>query len=191
MPKRKLQYFGHLVWTADSLEKSLMLGKIEGRRRREHQKMRWLDGITNAMDMNWVNLGRWWGTGRPGVLQFMGLRSQTQLGDWIATTTKGLRIRRTGQTSVLLFIHSTHAYWVTHMYLELSYWLKCTLPHYSNSSNSHTLPGSSGWPCHPCLSVLRPLGRGIGTGRETPNPTLCSQGKSHIWDHHLQGELAT
>ena len=48
----KLQYFGHLMQTADSLRKSLMLGKIEGRRRRECQRMRWLDGIMNAMDMN-------------------------------------------------------------------------------------------------------------------------------------------
>ena len=48
----KLQYFGHLLQTADSLEKSLMLGKIEGKKRRRHQRMRWLDGITNAMDMN-------------------------------------------------------------------------------------------------------------------------------------------
>ena len=48
----KVQYFGHLMRTADSLEKSLMLGKIEGRRRRGHQRMRWLDGITDAMDMN-------------------------------------------------------------------------------------------------------------------------------------------
>ena len=48
----KLQYFGHLMQTADSLEKSLMLGKIEGRRRRGQQRMRWLDGITDAMDMN-------------------------------------------------------------------------------------------------------------------------------------------
>ena len=52
MLKLKLQYFGHLMPTADSLEKSLMLGKIEGRRRRGHQRMRWLDGITGAMDMN-------------------------------------------------------------------------------------------------------------------------------------------
>ena len=49
---RKLQYFGHLMQTDDSLEKSLMLGKIEGRRRRECQRMRWLDGITSAMGMN-------------------------------------------------------------------------------------------------------------------------------------------
>ena len=48
----KLKYFGHLMWRADSLEKNLMLGKIEGRRRRERQMMRWLDGIINSMDMN-------------------------------------------------------------------------------------------------------------------------------------------
>ena len=52
MLKLKLQYFGHLIQTANSLEKSLMPGKIEGRRRRGHQRMRWLDGIANAMDMN-------------------------------------------------------------------------------------------------------------------------------------------
>ena len=50
--KLKLQYFGHLMQTHDSLEKTLMLGKTEGRRRRGHQRMRWLDGITNAMDIN-------------------------------------------------------------------------------------------------------------------------------------------
>ena len=51
MLKLKLQYFGHLMWRADSLEKTLMLGKIEGRRRRWWQRTRWLDGITNSMDM--------------------------------------------------------------------------------------------------------------------------------------------
>ena len=50
--KLKLQYFGHLMQTADSLEKTLMLGKIEGRRRRGQQRMRWLDGITSSMDMS-------------------------------------------------------------------------------------------------------------------------------------------
>ena len=52
MLKLKLQYYGHMVWTTDSLEKTLMLGKIEGRRRRGWQRMRWLDGITNSLDMN-------------------------------------------------------------------------------------------------------------------------------------------
>ena len=52
MLKLKLQYFGHLIQRTDSLEKTLMLGKIEGRRRRGRQRMRWLDGITNSTDMN-------------------------------------------------------------------------------------------------------------------------------------------
>ena len=52
MLKPKLQYFGHLMQRADSLEKTLMQGKIEGRRRRERQSMRWLDGITESMDMS-------------------------------------------------------------------------------------------------------------------------------------------
>ena len=51
MQKLKLQYFGHLMQRADSLKKTLMLGKVEGRRRRGQQRMRWLDGITNSMDM--------------------------------------------------------------------------------------------------------------------------------------------
>ena len=55
MLKLKLQYFGHLMWRADSFEKTLMLGKIEGRRRRGRQRMRWLDGIIDSMDMG---LGR-------------------------------------------------------------------------------------------------------------------------------------
>ena len=52
MLKLKLQYFGHMMQRTDSLEKTLMLGKIEGRRRRGRQRMRWLDGVTNSMDMN-------------------------------------------------------------------------------------------------------------------------------------------
>ena len=53
----KLQYFGHLMWRVDSFEKTLLLGKIEGRRRRGWQRMRWLDGITDLMDIGWWTLG--------------------------------------------------------------------------------------------------------------------------------------
>ena len=71
MLKQKLQYFGHLMRRADSLEKTLMLGKIEGKRRKGWQRMRWLD----SMDMNLSNLWETVKTGEPGMLQFMGSQS--------------------------------------------------------------------------------------------------------------------
>ena len=59
MLKLKLQYFGHLMQRTDSLEKTLMLRKIEGKRKRGKQRMRWLDGISDSMDMSLNNSGRW------------------------------------------------------------------------------------------------------------------------------------
>ena len=59
MLKLKLQYFGHLMRRADSFEETLMLEKIEGRRRRGRQRMQWLDGMIDSMDMGWVDSGTW------------------------------------------------------------------------------------------------------------------------------------
>ena len=78
MLKLKRQSFGHLMWRTDSLEKTLTLGKIKGGRKRGRQRMRWLDSITNSMDMS-LSMSWWW-TGRPGVLQSMG--SQRVRHDW-------------------------------------------------------------------------------------------------------------
>ena len=89
MLKLKLQYFGHLMWRADSLEKSLMLGKIEGRRKRGWQRMSWLDGITDSMDMSWsspqelVMDREAWHT----VVHVVA-KSWTWLGDWTRALTK-------------------------------------------------------------------------------------------------------
>ena len=83
MLKLKLQYFGHLMQKTDSFEKTLMLGKIEGRRRREQQRKSWLNATTNSMDMSLSKLWSWWWTGKPGMLQSIGwAKNRTQLSEW-------------------------------------------------------------------------------------------------------------
>ena len=84
MLKLKLQYFGHLMWRANSFDKTLMLGKIEGRRRRGNNRG-WDGWMPSPTQWAWVwaSSRRLWGIGRPGNLQSMGLQSQTWLSDWI------------------------------------------------------------------------------------------------------------
>ena len=129
MLKLKLRYFAHLRRKADSLEKTPMLGKIKGRRRRGHQRMRWLDGTTDSMDLNLANFGSWWGTGRPGVLQSVWLQ----------------RVRHTGQLNNEKPL--TVNFWIQENYLNakiMDFFLSCAIS-FQGSVNASLLLSFASW----------------------------------------------
>ena len=94
---------------ADSFEKTLMLGKIEGKRRRGRQRVRWLDGIPDSMDTSWLNSGSWWWTGRPDVLQFIGSQKighdwATDL-NWIASSAVLVFVVQQYRSFIIIYIY--------------------------------------------------------------------------------------
>ena len=92
----KHQYFGHLIWRADSLEKTLMLGKMEGRRRRGRQRMRWWMPSLTRWTWLWASSRSWWWTGRPGVLQsMMSTQSTSHSTEWLNSTIGAMCARTT------------------------------------------------------------------------------------------------
>ena len=118
--KLKHQYFGHLIWRTDSLEKTLMLGKIEGERRRGWQRMRWLDGITDSVDMRLSRFQFWWWTGRTGMLQTLGSQSWTWLSDWTEQICKSgdywLHLLLTSDINLIINHRSLNIYWALFRY---------------------------------------------------------------------------
>ena len=111
MLKLKLPYFGYLIPRVDSLEKTLMLGGIGGRRRRGRQRMRWLDGITDSRwTWVWINSGSWWWTGRPGMLEFKGLQRvrlhwATELKYLSDSCSESSMCKRNNLKSIMLLLH--------------------------------------------------------------------------------------
>ena len=111
MLKLKVQYFGHLMRSADSFEKTLILGKIEGGRKRGWQRMRWLDGITDSIGISLSR--RWWRTGKPDLLQSMRLQRVGR--DWVTEQQQSLDPLDSSSTTL-------HTTWNDQKYIQ-------TFPH--------------------------------------------------------------
>ena len=132
MLKLKLQYFSHLLRRVDSLEKTLMLGGIGGRRRRGRWRIRWLDGITDSMDVSLGELQSWWWTGRLGVLWFMG--SQRVGHNWVSELNWTYSLQ-TEKKCFGLFVHMIFSHWfkfcllilqilTEHLLYDINYFLR-------------------------------------------------------------------